>query len=512
MLQRRCSVTNEPPSSGPGGDLPADDLPGGTAFPDDPVSLLELKQRTVSSVGVVLMQGVLLRSFAFLGLLVLARQLTPEDFGAVAFGLSITTVGRLLADGGLGAALLRRPAPPTTRELRSLLGFQLLLSVVLATAVGLTAPLAGEAGVICAIMVWTLPLAALKVPGSLLLERQMKFGLRVRVEVVETFVYYAWAISAVSMGFGVIGLATGTLAGSLAGVIVIALISPVGVPLPMLSLTAIRPLLGFGFQFQGVAAVNLVRDQGLNFLVVSLAGIEALGLWSMAYRFLSIPFLLFDALWRVSIPATSMLIRSGAEVAERIRRVLISASVATGLLLTPFAVTAPAAIFLLLGPKWEATGAVIAPACLGLLINGPASVAASAYTYASGNAGLVLRAAIAHTLAWFAVTAALLPAWGVGAVGAGWLAAGLVDVGFFSRALSVLGIKMFRMVWPSYVAGAVGYLVGFAILEASERGWIAVIASGLGSATSYLVVELAIRRTAVHETAQFLRLAVSRAG
>lgn len=480
-------------------------------FPDDFVTIQELKQRTVSGVGIVVLQGLLLRGVAFVGLLVLARQLTPRDFGAVAFGLTITTVARLFSDGGLGTALLRRPAPPTRLELQSLLGFQVAVSIPLAVTASVVGPWAGRPGLVCAIMVWTLPIGALKVPGSILLERHMKFAQRVRVEIVETFVYYAWAISAVGMGYGVLGLATGTLIGAVAGVAVMATVSPIGVPIPRFSIRTVKPLLRFGFQFQGVSAVSLLRDQGLNLTVMSIAGIGVLGLWNMAYRFLSIPFLLFEALWRVSIPATSMLMRSGSEVAERVQKVLSAASVATGMVLAPLAASAPAWIALLLGSRWQEVATVIAPACLGLLINGPASVAAAAYTYASGNAGLVLRAAIAHTLAWFAVSVPLLSLWGVGALGAGWLAASVVDAIYFSRPLRSLGIGLFRTVWPTYLAGVLAYLAGSAVLEALGRSWAGAFVSVFVASLTYLACELLIHRSAVREAQLLLRSALARA-
>ena len=44
----------------------------------------------------------------FLGNLVLARLLTPEDFGIVAFGLTTILLANAFSDGGLVAGLVRR--------------------------------------------------------------------------------------------------------------------------------------------------------------------------------------------------------------------------------------------------------------------------------------------------------------------------------------------------------------------------------------------------------------------
>ena len=45
---------------------------------------------------------------AFIGTFVLAHLLSPTTLGMVAFGTTIVTVGTFFADGGLGAALIRR--------------------------------------------------------------------------------------------------------------------------------------------------------------------------------------------------------------------------------------------------------------------------------------------------------------------------------------------------------------------------------------------------------------------
>ena len=60
------------------------------------------------------------------GTLILARLLTPYDFGVIAFGATLVVFANFLADGGIGAGLVRRIKPPERRELRALLGFQLV--------------------------------------------------------------------------------------------------------------------------------------------------------------------------------------------------------------------------------------------------------------------------------------------------------------------------------------------------------------------------------------------------
>jgi O-antigen/teichoic acid export membrane protein len=96
----------------------------------------------------------------FAGNLVLARLLTPQDFGLVAIGATVLLVGTAIGDAGLGAGLIRQATPPTQRQLSELLGLQLVFTTVL-TAVGcLVALLFGEDGLVTAVVLLALPLAA----------------------------------------------------------------------------------------------------------------------------------------------------------------------------------------------------------------------------------------------------------------------------------------------------------------------------------------------------------------
>jgi hypothetical protein len=60
----------------------------------------------------------------------------------VALGFTLTTVGRLVTDGGIGMALVRREEPPTRDELRAVTGYQLCVTL---TLVAITAAIGGRA-------------------------------------------------------------------------------------------------------------------------------------------------------------------------------------------------------------------------------------------------------------------------------------------------------------------------------------------------------------------------------
>ena len=154
---------------------------------------------------------------AFIGMLVLAHLLSPTELGMVAFGTTVVTIGNFFADGGLGAALIRRADHPSVDELRALLALQLILAIVIALAVAIVGFRAGTTGAVTAIMACSLPLLALRAPHAIALERALEYRPIAAIEFAESLVFYGWAIATVEAGWGVWGVASAAIARALAG-------------------------------------------------------------------------------------------------------------------------------------------------------------------------------------------------------------------------------------------------------------------------------------------------------
>ena len=132
------------------------------------------------------------------------------------------------------------------------------------------------------------------------------------------------------------------MVGPVVGGLTLVLIFPPARLAPSLSWARVRPLLGFGFQFQAVAVVNLLRDQATNAAVALFAGVSALGVWAVAYRILQIPLLFLGSLWRVSFPGMSRLVAAGGDAGKTVERIIGVVAVASGLLLAPLVAATPA--------------------------------------------------------------------------------------------------------------------------------------------------------------------------
>jgi O-antigen/teichoic acid export membrane protein len=302
------------------------------------------------------------------------------------------------------------------------------------------------------------------------------------------------------------GVATALPVRAAVGSLIMNLVSPAGFMLPALSLQRLRGLLGFGLQYQAVGFIAAFRDPVLNLGIAALAGVATLGLWSLAYRVLQAPFMVFEVLWRVSYPAVARLLAAGEDVGPIMERGIARAGLVTGALLSVLVGSAPALVPVLFGEKWSPVSSVIPWAALGLMFGGPVSVATSGYLYAVGDSVSVLIAVAVNTIVWLAVGFLLVKTIGVVAIGVGWCAASLAESIVLSRRTNKhTPIKIFRQLWlPAALATA-----------ASAAGWIvasymghsfpsAVVGAGLTGAI-YVAGMILLRRSLVLDVMALMR-------
>jgi O-antigen/teichoic acid export membrane protein len=468
-------------------DEPKVDESAADALEEELLSAEAVRQRAVTGVAVDVVRAIGARFLGLFGILVLARLLTPQDFGMVAVGATFVTFANFVADGGIGVTLIRRAEPPTRADLKALLAFQLGLSTGLALCISAVLIPFGTLGQVTALMVAALPLMAVRVPGAILLERQLNFRPLALVEIVETIVYYTWAIGMVEAGWGVWGLASGYVVRAFVGSTLLLCMVPSGRMIPSPSWERVRTLLGFGFRYQTVAVTNMLRELGVNTAVAVIAGVSALGVWSVAHRILQIPLILLNSLWRVSFPGMSRLVAAGENVGGTIERVVAIAAVISGLILAPLVAATPAWIPALLGSQWNDAIPVIPPASLHLMVMGPISAALIGYLWAIGDASAVLRAALAGIPLMAIVMLPLLAVIGVPAVGFGWLATGVGEATvLIMSARKHVEFRIKPRLVPPTIFAVLGALVGWVVSVEVGPTFFGGLAGGLSAAIVYL--------------------------
>jgi O-antigen/teichoic acid export membrane protein len=466
----------------------------------EPLASDELIRRAASGAAVLGARNALIYVFGIAANLVLARLLVPRDFGLVALGTVVLVLGTYLAEGGFGAALIRRERAPSTVELQALFAFQLLLSTVLALTVTAIAAPFGRDGLVIVAMVASVPIAVVRAPSVLFLERQLKYRVIAKADVVEALAYYLWAITAAALGFGVWGMATAVIARATAGTATVLAIGPLGLMRPRWSWPHVRPLLRFGAMVQTTSLLQIAREQLVNIVVAAVAGIATLGVWNLAWRVLQVPNLLFLIVGRVAFPAVSRLLGAGQDPRPVIERGLAGLAAVTGAVTVALVGFAPA-LPALVGGKWHDVPAVLLWSGIALIISIPISVACTGYLFAAGEASVVAGATLASAATWLAVAIVLLPTYGAPAVGVGWVATGTVNCAFLwrrtaSRTGAAIGRNLVGPTTVSLAAAAGGWLVAQGVGEGLSRGIVGLVVGELIVLPGLMIVSRSALRDA----------------
>ena len=460
----------------------------------------EISARATRGAISVMARGFGVRAIGLLGNILLARMLLPRDFGMISLGNTIIAFGAFLASGGLGATLVRQRGKLPRRDLQAVFGFQLAITVLVASLVTAVGVPLGQAGALAAIMTWSLVIDSGRAPTAIPLEREMAYRLVLQAEIIEVFAWNAFAVGAVIAGLGVWGVAAAQIVRALAGYLSLTLRGPTGFMLPRLDLARTRDLLSLGMKFQGLQVVLLIRDQGMAIAIAAIGGFEALGVWNIVYRFTTVVIILMESLWRVSFPALSRLRETGEDPMPVVERAASMASVVSGVLVVPLAGAAPALVPVLFGSHWTPAVRVLPLAAGAVMLAGPITAIAFGYLLSEGRAGVLLRMAIADGLTTWAVGLPLLATIGIIGLGAGQAASGIVDLVFLTAAIWGGSYRRgFSITLVPLAAVAAASVPAWLIAVALGKGIVALVVSVAVGELVYLALVTVVRRPVVKD-------------
>jgi O-antigen/teichoic acid export membrane protein len=452
--------------------------------PEEPLAAAEVFRRASGGAALLAARGAVVLGLGLVANLALARLLEPRDFGLLALGTVLLVFGGYFAEGGLGAALIRREGqPPSRRELEAVNGLQIAATCGLVLVAAAIALPFGSDGAVVAAMVATLPVTILRAPTIVVLERRLEYRTIALVELLESTAFYVGAVTLVALGMGIWGVAAAMAIRAVVGTGTMIRRGPLGLIRPRWAWAEARPLVGFGARVQLLALVGMGREQGLNVGIASIAGIATLGVWNLAFRVLQVPAMVTLAATRVGFPAVARLLETGRDPRPVLERGVATLAVAIGLVVVAMAGFAPA-LPAVVGEAWDEVPATVAWAGIALLLNGPLYVMAAGYLYAVDDVGAVIRAAIAQTAVWFAVTLPLLDTLGAEAVGLGWIAGGTLNSILLARRTrqhtsASLVANLLPPAAAAIAAGAVGWSVATALGETVPGGVAGALAGEL---------------------------------
>lgn len=377
----------------------------------------DVRRRSIQGLIVLILRGGIGKLISMGSLIVLSRLLTPADFGAFAIVLLPVGALSLVADAGIGSALVQRGGDLSTAEEQVGFTLRVLLAVVLGIIV------AAGAGVIGLIynlddrVIWTLRVMAIEPMVSALgtvpsvrLNRALRFDLLAWAEISSLVAGQGAAIAAAFNGLGVWSLAAGGLATTLTGTLCVNLFAPWR-PVFRLSPGVIRSLLSFGLPYQSQGLLHLMIDKIIPALGgLWLAGAQV-GYLSWSRDMARWPRILADYVARVGFPAFSRL----QDDPDGLNRLLNGALVLATTTSFPVAAVGMALAPVLVGPIFGAEWHPAVGPLVVFLAQTPLDALATVLLpviYAANDARRGLRLSTIWTAAIWILSLMLLFLWG----------------------------------------------------------------------------------------------------
>jgi O-antigen/teichoic acid export membrane protein/peptidoglycan/xylan/chitin deacetylase (PgdA/CDA1 family) len=408
------------------------------------------------------------KALSFLSILVLARLLTPGEFGVVAAVAAFIALIELGSDLGMKPAVVYEQETGVSSRIQTAFTMNLAAAAAL-TAIGvLAAPLiAGFFGVAGQTGLFELGALNLLLTGlgnihDGLLLRDMSFARRIRPQVARDVVRLIVSVGLALAGLGALGLVVGFLAGTLAWTIMQWALTPLR---PRLSYDGAiaRSMLAYGAPAAMLAFVSTIAARADVFAIGHLIDSRALGIYTIAYRLPEV--LLASVAYTLGIVAFPALARrrvqdpAGLESATLMLvryQALYALPVAAGM-----AVLSVPIVALLFGEQWREAAGVLVP------ITVAAAVMTIAYPLgdllkATGQQGLMVVFNLVQIPAVIAACLIAAPA-GLLAVAWGMVAANVLFTAMLCWAvMRELKLGLGRLLWicaPALVAAA-GVLAG----------------------------------------------------
>lgn len=324
-------------------------------------------------------------------LLVLARLLDPADFGVMALALAVVGAAGVLAQMGIGTAIVHRDKL-TAEDLRAGFWAASGLGFVATAALWISAPyvahLLAADGLITVLRIAapTLLIQGLGTTSEALALR----GLRTRALAVLEVLSYGFGYSTVAIalglrGFGGEALAYGHLLATALRSMTIILMARHPM-MPRFDWSAPSSLLHHGLGVTLARVGNYTAIQGDSVIIGKLLGAAALGIYGRGYQFAMLPTTIFTPLAeRVFFP----LLASAREKPELLKSVF-SRMVALVTLIAAVPVALMAAcseelVLLLLGPEWARAAIVLRILAISAVVR-VATLLTNALALATGSA------------------------------------------------------------------------------------------------------------------------------
>jgi O-antigen/teichoic acid export membrane protein len=332
---------------------------------------MSLKAQVISSVKWNGASMVVITAIHFVTIAVLARLLSPLDFGLMGMIMVVIGFAQAFGDMGFSNAIIQRQDVPQS-HLSSFFWVNVLTGMLLFICIILVRPVAviyfkqpvlsGYLG-IAAFSFLIMPFAQI---FNTLLKKELRFRTLSKIDIVGTVVYSTVTVGLALAKLGVLSLILGQLVRTAFTVgILFFIFRKTWLPKFHFNIKEIKSYLSFGAFQMGERAANYLSANSDYIIIGRFLGPSALGFYTLAYQLMRAPLAKINPIiTNVAFPAFSKVQNDNFRIRKGYCKALNYISTLTFPVLTGMVAVAPEFVRLVYGEKWIPSIIVLQILCL----------------------------------------------------------------------------------------------------------------------------------------------------
>ncbi len=297
--------------------------------------------------------------------MVLARLLTPQDYGLIGMVVVVTGFVSMFKDLGLSTATIQKEEI-SAEQISTLFWVNVALSVTIMVLTATLGPAVawfyGDARLTLITLVYAIGFlfGGLTVQHAALLRRQMRFTALAATDIISLIAGIATALVLGWYGAGYWALVANQLAVGFTNTVAVWVVCRWRPGLPVRA-SGVRSMLAFGSNLTGFSIVNYFARNLDNMLIGKFWGSQQLGLYAKAYQLLLLPIDQINSpIAAVAVPALSRLKDSPERYRQAYLRILEKVAMLTMPSMALLIATSDWVVRLVLGPQWSGAARIFA--------------------------------------------------------------------------------------------------------------------------------------------------------
>lgn len=328
-----------------------------------------LKDKTVRGVGWSAIDNVAQYAVQFVVSIVLARLLSPEDYGLLGIIAIFTAVCTALINGGFGSALIRKK-DATEDDYNTAFIVNIGMSLVLYAVIFLCAPAIanfferGELVLLTRVSSIGMIIGALALVQRTRLTKRIDFKTQTKITLIASIGSGVIGIAMAALGCGVWALVSQSLLSQLLSAFFLWLFNK-WMPRLSFSSNSFRELFGFGWKMMVSNVLDTVWKELYQFVVGKFYSPATLGQYTRAKQFSQLlSSNLTNVIQRVTYPVLSDIQDDKDRMISAYRRIIKTTMFITAIGMFSLGAVSEPLLYCLIGPKWHEAATYLPLICI----------------------------------------------------------------------------------------------------------------------------------------------------